>query len=507
MSSSSHIPQLPPSRSFSARDDCYLVSFIAKNNPQIVGRKGERLYKRLVEEKGDSHTWSQWRNRYCRHSEEFDRLIQLHLANGTLPTPPLNAPATPQLVPTLSPKKDVQLSPGDRDALIKYLATNTKDMQVRRGQAVYRDLVANVGGYSPWGVRRNMSSWRNYYLDNAAEIEEQISTRFSVSVEPVQALTCDRVSLIPNPTPNPARNLSSRRLSDSDEALARYLAQQKLLNPELGYGSLRVYEGFVLEGGAIAQRRHPTSWKARYYEHRTVIEELISKYMLEMNRVTPSAPHLESKSESEDDELVYPPGQELDPELGSDTESTATPVTEYHFTAADLYFLRELEELPRPGFVFKVNEDLLFLKYIATNSNDDSVFVKFVKDIAGADSHASDAWCQRYTSNRVVFDRLVREYQKRTKTDITHIPTPASMDRRHHTFIRRVHSVSPTAKRKRSESKNDNLMLPSTHSPKKSKSMSKGDITKAETSPVRLIVRIPALKDRIRLSEASKRAD
>uniref|UniRef100_A0A0W0G5L2 Rap1 Myb domain-containing protein n=1 Tax=Moniliophthora roreri TaxID=221103 RepID=A0A0W0G5L2_MONRR len=552
MSCSTQIPRLPPSRTLSPDDDHFLVSFIARNNPQVVGRRGDRLYKKLAEEKNDGRTWRQWKRRYITNSEEFDRLIQLYLAGDYKPpAPPQNLPSpTPvKRVGISSPRKGTELSSSEKDALINYLATNTKDQGIRRGQAIYRDVVDNVGGYSPWGVRRSVSNWRSYYLDHADEIETRIheigtSTHGSLSSKSINKVVrikkedAPPSSLLLGPFEDPR---ATQNRNEIYEVMARYFAQQKKASSrKVGFASLRTWEGFA---GQVAKSRTPGGWKSYFYASmdKPRLEALINQYTLGSS-YQPSSSHplppppKNEPLEDPESELVYPPGQELDPELESNTESPATPVIEYsfvtQFTSTDLYLLRELELLPRAGTVFKVNEDLLFLKYLASQPDSHrsrraeadqvgggSVYERFVKDIPGAGVHMPQAWGQRYILNWSTFDRLIKEYQKKPKRTATaHLPTPSSLDRPRapthipiHTHVTKSHQASPT-KRTRPHYVANELVLPTSSPPKKRKLdvdegiSRKGKEKKDPTSSARpkLILKIPALKDRIRLYGASK---
>ncbi|EEB88512.1 hypothetical protein MPER_13610, partial [Moniliophthora perniciosa FA553] len=117
--------------------------------------------------------------------------------------------------------------------------------------------------------------------------------------------------------------------------MARHFAQQKALDRKVGFATLKTWEGFA---GQAAKSRTPGGWKNYFYASmdRPKLQALINKYISDQpsscNPLPPPLPRKESiKDPESESELIYPPGQELDPELESDIESPATPVVEYHF--------------------------------------------------------------------------------------------------------------------------------------------------------------------------------
>ncbi|KDQ59883.1 hypothetical protein JAAARDRAFT_68418 [Jaapia argillacea MUCL 33604] len=67
---------------YTDEDDCYLVKYIGKYNPEKPNRNGNSLYKTLVENAEGKwpwsarHSWQSWRERYIKHAEEFDYRIR-----------------------------------------------------------------------------------------------------------------------------------------------------------------------------------------------------------------------------------------------------------------------------------------------------------------------------------------------------------------------------------------------------------------------------------------------
>ncbi|KAJ7730974.1 hypothetical protein DFH07DRAFT_156737 [Mycena maculata] len=77
---------------FTDNDDALLVKYIAKYNPGVQGRSGNKIYETLVENAENKwswaarHPWSGWRDRYRRKEVEFNRRIRKYQAEKNLPT-------------------------------------------------------------------------------------------------------------------------------------------------------------------------------------------------------------------------------------------------------------------------------------------------------------------------------------------------------------------------------------------------------------------------------------
>ncbi|KAF8645645.1 hypothetical protein AX16_007676 [Volvariella volvacea WC 439] len=73
---------MPPGRRvFSDQDEDLLAQYMAKYNPELKNRKGNALFKKLVENEekkwswGTRHSWQSWRDYYIRNEERMNRLI------------------------------------------------------------------------------------------------------------------------------------------------------------------------------------------------------------------------------------------------------------------------------------------------------------------------------------------------------------------------------------------------------------------------------------------------
>ncbi|KAJ7367590.1 hypothetical protein DFH08DRAFT_2440 [Mycena albidolilacea] len=77
---------------FTSDEDKLLVKYLAKYNPGVKGRSGNRVYKALVENEhnkwswSSSHPWGGWRERYTKNQSEFDRRIKAYQKKHGMPT-------------------------------------------------------------------------------------------------------------------------------------------------------------------------------------------------------------------------------------------------------------------------------------------------------------------------------------------------------------------------------------------------------------------------------------
>ncbi|KAJ7250298.1 hypothetical protein C8J57DRAFT_681881 [Mycena rebaudengoi] len=77
---------------FTPEDDALLVKYIAKYNPGVQGRSGNRIYKQLIENAynkwkwGQRHPWQGWRDRYYKNQPEFNRRIKRYQTEKGMPT-------------------------------------------------------------------------------------------------------------------------------------------------------------------------------------------------------------------------------------------------------------------------------------------------------------------------------------------------------------------------------------------------------------------------------------
>ncbi|KAJ6579498.1 hypothetical protein DFH09DRAFT_329962 [Mycena vulgaris] len=76
---------------FTTDDDTLLVKYLAKYNPGVQGRSGNKIYQILVENEHNKwswsarHPWGGWRERYTRHQDEFNARIKKYQTKKGLP--------------------------------------------------------------------------------------------------------------------------------------------------------------------------------------------------------------------------------------------------------------------------------------------------------------------------------------------------------------------------------------------------------------------------------------
>ncbi|KAJ7130780.1 hypothetical protein C8R43DRAFT_1024978 [Mycena crocata] len=77
---------------FTQDDDNLLVKYLAKYNPGVQGRSGNKIYKVLVENENGKwrwssrHPWGGWRDRYVKDQRQFDKRIKKYQLEKGLPT-------------------------------------------------------------------------------------------------------------------------------------------------------------------------------------------------------------------------------------------------------------------------------------------------------------------------------------------------------------------------------------------------------------------------------------
>ncbi|KAJ7174368.1 hypothetical protein C8R46DRAFT_88986 [Mycena filopes] len=77
---------------FTPQDDTLLSKYLAKYNPGIQGRSGNKIYQLLVENEHDKwpwssrHPWQGWRDRYTKNQSQFNKRIKEYQVKKGLPT-------------------------------------------------------------------------------------------------------------------------------------------------------------------------------------------------------------------------------------------------------------------------------------------------------------------------------------------------------------------------------------------------------------------------------------
>ncbi|KAJ7712032.1 hypothetical protein B0H16DRAFT_584037 [Mycena metata] len=77
--------------SFTTKDDQLLAKYLAKYNPGLPGRSGNKIYQVLAENEDNKwpwsvrHPWGGWRDRYVKNQREFNMRIKKYQRENGLP--------------------------------------------------------------------------------------------------------------------------------------------------------------------------------------------------------------------------------------------------------------------------------------------------------------------------------------------------------------------------------------------------------------------------------------
>ncbi|ESK83924.1 hypothetical protein Moror_7559 [Moniliophthora roreri MCA 2997] len=353
---------------FSKEDDELLVTFIAKNNPSMAGRKGKNLYKRLVEEHSTRQTWSQWKSRYMAYANYYDSRVAQILG------PDFVAPEVKGRKPYTSE---------DRQNFIEYLAKHSGPSKPARGIAIYRQLAENVTGDAPWGSTRTATGWREFYKRNAETFEPQIK-----EYQMLHGIVTDRIPGDSNDGPAaesddsiPSRVLAYIDAVQEDNRVKRAPKSPKDKN-NTGTGSPATTDGeFEMHPPSV-----PVSPSVGFGSFTVLESPHASSSQIGFNNSEPSISVARS-------EVIPEP-------VDSDTE----------------YFIYAVTQIPRYG-IFTPQDDLVLLKYMSKkrtpNRKAESLYQEMVQTIPAAGRHTAQAWRTRYVKHQHVFDRLVSDYQSK----------------------------------------------------------------------------------------------
>ncbi|KAF8173295.1 hypothetical protein BJ912DRAFT_1147913 [Pholiota molesta] len=138
-------------RMFTQEEDEYLIKYIAKYNPQIAGRQGNRLYMTLVEnpEKwswGRAHSWQSWRERYRKNQVEFDQKIKRYMrqkAAAALEKEFPSQPGEPEAIPSKARRENDTV---DRRPIVDSSTLHAPSKEKGKQRAVDEDEGQHAGG-------------------------------------------------------------------------------------------------------------------------------------------------------------------------------------------------------------------------------------------------------------------------------------------------------------------------------------------------------------------------
>ncbi|KAH9890448.1 hypothetical protein C8Q73DRAFT_126463 [Cubamyces lactineus] len=226
---------------FTEQQEDLLARYIAKYNPQEVGRQGNKLYQTLCENAGNRwpfsrhHTWQSWREHYISNRATIDRLVkkyikQYHGDAFTASQPSASLPSTRS-----DSEARVQYTREDDDHLTQYIATHLSADTGILGQKFWMTLSEDADKY-PWIKRHPWQSWRERYKKNQQYFDWAVSRYLDEDVpedSPVPRPKTADGFLVRKPSANAraaerqSRALDSRRSDISASRASAASAEQR----------------------------------------------------------------------------------------------------------------------------------------------------------------------------------------------------------------------------------------------------------------------------------------
>ncbi|KAK1230516.1 hypothetical protein PQX77_006387 [Marasmius sp. AFHP31] len=441
----------PPSRRMTEADDEFLVSWLAKNNPDGIGRRGQQVYEKLVAEHpiGTDICSSTWRERYIRNREYFDPLIRQYLIDNMQSDDA--AGSSTKIPPAIQP-----FTSDDEALLVEYLANNAHpDGKGLTGRVYYQHLSANADGTCPGGTKHSWQTWRDHYVSNTERLNKLIESYRSAH------------GIRRSPRQSASRSVSGK--SEQDLLFAGFLAEMKA-EGVTAFGGTTVYQRLLDDENGKwpwGKQRSLHGWKSRYQAYKPMLEPMINAKLAEITLTTSLCPSSPSppdsttspdSSESLEDNTVTPtqaleqnsrtpdpddrspsssyPLILLSPKYTTDSDTPSSPRVE---STTGLSLSRYSETRPDPDDplsqavaavisqvptygLFTRQDDTVLLKYMVERSiqakpgkkkrlgdifDAIDVFQDLTKTVPAAGRHTAQAWRTRYMKHKLQFDRLV----------------------------------------------------------------------------------------------------
>ncbi|KAJ4467308.1 hypothetical protein C8R41DRAFT_54753 [Lentinula lateritia] len=281
---------------FTEDDDSFLVQFIAESHSEFKGRKGELLYKKLVQQHADPrHSWKSWQHYYVKHADYFDHLIEQYQLEHSISIPPT---VTNQI------RKRYGFTEAEDALLVEHIAKNDLSGQ-RKGLSLYNVLSQRDGKQH----ERSSKSWCHRYSKNADYFDRLVDiyrrehnvNKHLISTLGTPADSSSETSIgISSPSTSrsrPSASLpllsapkSTRFKREEDMDLVAYLSENTSLSPGLGLderNSFKLYSNLTRSNArSWAASRSANSWFIRYTSNMAYFETLIEQYRLR-NSTTP----------------------------------------------------------------------------------------------------------------------------------------------------------------------------------------------------------------------------
>ncbi|KAF8173287.1 hypothetical protein BJ912DRAFT_992595, partial [Pholiota molesta] len=137
---------------FTQEEDECLIKYIAKYNPQIAGRQGNRLYMTLVENPAKwrwarAHPWQSWRERYKKNQVEFDQKIRRYMRQKAAAARekefPSHQPGEPEAIPSKARRENDTV---DRRPIVDSSTLHAPSKEKGKQRAVDEDEGQHAGG-------------------------------------------------------------------------------------------------------------------------------------------------------------------------------------------------------------------------------------------------------------------------------------------------------------------------------------------------------------------------
>ncbi|KAF8173750.1 hypothetical protein K438DRAFT_128454 [Mycena galopus ATCC 62051] len=204
--------------SFTPDEDKLLVKYLAKYNPGVQGRSGNKIYQVLVQNENNkwawsaSHPWAGWQHRYRNNQESFDKRIKAYQQEHGWPTENsrwINGTQKPESDPAESKLKRKRTSDADarkRTKLVKRTIAEDSDSdaeaEARENNEVEPEVQAEPAPGPPSARRRT----------HVPDIYPDIAV-LDVSPEPEPP---KRTLVRPPPKPKPTLRNAALHNPDSD---------------------------------------------------------------------------------------------------------------------------------------------------------------------------------------------------------------------------------------------------------------------------------------------------
>lgn len=162
-------------RQFSKDDTIHLADWLARNNPEGEGRRGNKLYKQLMEDTeahpwNKRHTWQSWRDKYTENIQHFDALIKKRVETIKQQKPaPLPSPRR------LQTTRDIK-------SLADYFAAKGIQEAIRHRADIFQEL-RHSDDTKAWARTRSAIEWRDLYVQHKEEVDGMVLELTGVNVD------------------------------------------------------------------------------------------------------------------------------------------------------------------------------------------------------------------------------------------------------------------------------------------------------------------------------------